>query len=59
MKMKVIRCKDVGFICDAVVRAPTEDEALQMAARHAKEVHGVDPIPPDVVDKVRAVMHDE
>ena len=57
--MKVIRCKDVGFDCEAVVRAPTESEALQMAARHAKEVHGVDPVPPEVVDKVRSVIRDE
>jgi predicted small metal-binding protein len=57
--MKVIRCKDVGFDCDAVVRASTEAEALQMAAVHAKEVHGVDPVPPAVVEKVRSVMHDE
>jgi len=57
--MKVIRCRDVGFNCEAVVRAPTEGEALQMAAQHAKEVHGIDPVPPEVVDKVRAVIHDE
>ena len=57
--MKVIRCKDVGFNCEAVVRASTESEALQMAAQHAKEVHGVDPVPPEVVEKVRAVIHDE
>lgn len=57
--MKVIKCRDVGFDCDAVVRAPTEEQALQMAAQHAKEAHGIDTVPPDVVEKVRGVMKDE
>jgi predicted small metal-binding protein len=57
--MKVIKCRDVGFDCDAVVRAPTEEQALQMAAQHAKEAHGMDAVPPDVVEKVRSVMKEE
>lgn len=57
--MKVVRCRDVGFDCNGVVRAPTEKEALQQVAAHAKEVHGVDPVPPEVVQKVRDVMRDE
>lgn len=57
--MKVVRCRDVGFDCNGVVRAPTEQEALKQVAAHAKEVHGVDPVPPEVVQKVRDVMRDE
>ena len=28
---KVVRCRDVGFDCDGVVRAETEEEALKIA----------------------------
>lgn len=50
---KVVRCHDVGFECDAVVRADDEEEALQMVAAHAREVHGLDHVAPEVVDKVK------
>jgi len=55
---KVIRCKDVGFDCDGVIRAETEAEALQQAAAHAKEVHGLDEVTDEVVAKVKAAMQD-
>ncbi len=56
---KVVHCRDVGFDCDGVVRAETEQEALQQVAEHAKAVHNVDPVPAEVVEKVRQVMRDE
>ena len=55
---KVIRCRDVGFDCDGVIRAETEDEAMRQAAEHARTVHGVE-VTPEVAEQVRAVMHDE
>jgi predicted small metal-binding protein len=56
---KVVNCRDVGFDCDGVVRAETEEEALQLVAEHAREVHGIQDVPPDVVEQVRAVMKEE
>jgi predicted small metal-binding protein len=56
---KVINCKDVGFDCAGIIRAATEDEALQMAAEHAKTVHGLQEITPEVVAKVKAAIRDE
>ena len=53
---KVIKCRDVGYDCDGVIKADTEEEALQMAAKHAKEVHGLDNVTPEVVDKIKSVM---
>lgn len=38
---KVLYCRDVGFDCDAVVQAETEEEILQQAAAHAQTVHGM------------------
>lgn len=56
---KVVHCRDVGFDCAGVIRAATEDEALRMAAEHAKTVHGVQEITPEVAAKVKAVIRDE
>jgi len=57
--MKVVRCRDVGFDCEGVVRAETEQEVLEQVAAHAKAVHNIETVPPEVVEKVRQVMRDE
>lgn len=56
---KILRCRDVGFDCDRVVRADSEDEILRQAAQHAQRDHGLATINDDVVRKVRAAIHDE
>ena len=56
---KVIRCRDVGFDCDGVIKAKTEDEALKLAAEHAMKVHGVKEITPEIVKKVKSVIREE
>jgi predicted small metal-binding protein len=56
---KVIRCKDVGFDCPGVIRAPTEDEAMKKAAEHAKTAHGIKDITPEIAAKVKSVMRTE
>lgn len=55
---KVIRCRDVGFDCDSVIRADTEEEALRQAAQHARKAHGLEDLTDEVVAKVKAVMQD-
>ena len=54
--MKEFSCSQVFPDCDAKVQAETEDEVLQQVAAHARDVHGVDPVPPEVVEQVRAGM---
>jgi predicted small metal-binding protein len=56
---KVIKCSDVGFDCAGVIRAATEEEALKLAAEHAKSAHGVKEITPEIVAKVKSVMKSE
>jgi predicted small metal-binding protein len=56
---KVVRCRDVGFECEGVIRAETEEEALKLVAEHARAVHDMQEVTPDVVEKVRAVMQEE
>jgi predicted small metal-binding protein len=56
---KTIHCKDVGFECDGVVRADSEEEVLKMAAEHAKTVHGVTELTTEMVEKVKSVIRNE
>jgi len=56
---KVVRCRDVGFDCDGVVRAETEAEVLDLVAAHASTVHNLESVTEEVVAQVRRVMHDD
>jgi len=56
---KVLRCSDVGFECDAVIRAETEEEVLKQAAEHARTVHNLQEMTEEVVEKVRGAIRDE
>lgn len=38
---KELRCRDLGFDCDAVVTADSEDEILAQVADHGQRVHGL------------------
>ncbi len=55
---KELNCRDVGFDCDAVVRADSEEEVLAQVATHAREVHGLQQIDAETEQKVRSVIHD-
>ena len=56
---KVIHCRDVGFDCNEVIRAETEEEALRQTAEHANSAHGIKKIPPDVLAKAKSVVREE
>ncbi|HQZ37659.1 MAG TPA: DUF1059 domain-containing protein [Vicinamibacterales bacterium] len=56
--MKVLKCADVGFQCEGVIRAESVDEVLRQAAAHAKQVHQVD-VTPEIADKVKAAIRTE
>jgi predicted small metal-binding protein len=56
---KVLRCRDVGFDCDAVVHADTDDEILAQVAAHATRDHGLEHVGDDVVAKVLASIRTE
>jgi predicted small metal-binding protein len=55
---KSISCRDVGVDCDFTAKAETLDELMQVTAKHAKEVHGFDSIPADMVPAVQAAIRD-
>jgi predicted small metal-binding protein len=56
---KVIHCRDVGFDCEGVVRADSDQEVMQLAAEHAKSVHGVTELTSEMVEKVRSIIRNE
>lgn len=56
---KIIRCRDVGFDCPGVIRAETEEQAMKLAAEHAKTAHGIKEITPQIATKVKSAMRNE
>ena len=52
--MKEFKCGDVVPGCDVVISGDTDDEVLEQVAVHAREEHGMDEVPPEVQDTVRA-----
>jgi predicted small metal-binding protein len=51
--------RDAGFDCKHVMRGPTEDEVMRQAGEHAKAVHNMSSISPEVAAKVRSLIRDE
>ena len=52
--MKEFRCGEIVPGCDTRFEAASEEEILEQVAVHAREEHGMDEVPPDVADNVRA-----
>jgi predicted small metal-binding protein len=55
--MKTLACEDLVPGCLAVVEAETEEEILQIAARHATAEHGME-VTPELVVKVKAAIRE-
>ncbi len=59
MGEKVIHCRDVGFDCEGVVSADTDEAVIALAVQHAAEVHGVTEVTPEIAEAVQAAIRDE
>ena len=55
----VVHCRDVGFDCDGVVRAESEEELLKQVAEHAGSAHGVEEVTEEIVAQVKSVIRSE
>ncbi len=53
---KVLKCGDVMPGCAAILEGRDDAEVMRKATEHAKSVHGMATVPPDVVNKVRAAI---
>lgn len=51
-------CRDVGFDCEAVVQADSDEEVLAQVVTHAREVHGLQQIDAETEQNVRSQIHD-
>lgn len=53
---KELCCRDVGLDCDFKARGNSEEEVLQQASAHARSVHQISDMPPELAAKVRAAI---
>jgi predicted small metal-binding protein len=56
---KTMSCRDVGADCDFVARGESEEEIMGQVAEHARAAHGMEEVPPEVAEKVKAAIKDE
>lgn len=56
--MKTLHCSDAGFDCEGVIKATTEEEVLNQAAKHALDVHGVT-VTPELATQLKTLIRDE
>lgn len=56
---KSISCKDVGMAgCEFTAKAETMEKLMAVAAAHAKDAHGMDSIPPELMPMVQSAVRD-
>jgi len=51
-----LACGDVMPGCAATFESDTQEDLLAQAAAHAKAEHGIDEIPPDVLETVKGAI---
>jgi predicted small metal-binding protein len=54
--MKQFNCGDVVPGCQWVARSDDERELFERIGVHARDEHGMDEVPPEVVDQIQGVI---
>jgi predicted small metal-binding protein len=54
--MKQFKCDDVVLGCKWVTRSEDEEELFEAIHSHARDAHGMDEVPPEVVDQIHNVI---
>ena len=54
--MKQFRCGDVVLGCEWVTRSEDDEELFVEISSHARDAHGMDEVPPEVVEQIRDVI---
>ena len=54
--MPTFACKDLGMECPFTASAPTDTELMKKIAEHAKTVHKIDPVPADMIMKIKKAI---
>ena len=56
---KVFKCADMGFKCDWIAAAKTENELMVLIKDHAAKCHDLKNITKDIATKVKSVIRDQ
>ena len=56
--MKLLRCREVGYNCDAIIRGNTEEEIMLNAKNHAIKEHAIkeEDMTPQFKEKIRKLI---
>ena len=54
--MPSFKCSDTGMTCPFETSADTEEELMEKIAEHAKEAHDMDPVSPEMMEKVKQAI---
>jgi predicted small metal-binding protein len=54
--MKQFKCGDVVLGCEWVARNDDEGALFQEIQSHARDTHGMDEVPPEVVEQIQRVI---
>ena len=54
--MKQFKCGDVVLGCEWVTRSEDENELFEEIRSHARDAHGMDEVPPEVVEQIQGVI---
>ena len=54
--MKQFKCGDVVPGCQWITRSDDEQVLFEDISVHARDAHGMDEVPPEVVDQIRGVI---
>jgi predicted small metal-binding protein len=54
--LKQFKCGDVVLGCEWVTRREDDQELFEEIRSHARDAHGMDEVPPEVVDAINNVI---
>ena len=56
---KMLLCRDLGFDCDGIIHAKTENEIFRIASEHAAEIHEVEELTSTMISKIKSAIREE
>lgn len=56
--MKQFKCGEIVPGCETQIEAESDQEIMEHIADHAREAHGMDEVPPEVEERIRAAIVD-
>lgn len=54
--MKQFKCGDIVPGCETQFEAESDQEIMEHIAEHARDAHGMDEVPPEVEERIRAAI---